>query len=209
MGRRRVILVALPCTEVVEIDGSLDIFYAANLFLGDPGSSEHGYDVEVVSPTTTVRAWAGLRLVADRSYRAIRGPVDTLIVTGVPTPDDARRDADLLRWLGRIAPRVRRMVALCTGTFVLAEAGLLDGEEATTTWWLAPMFRQRYPDVRLDESRMVVRSGNVVLVLGRFALSGQRRDGSPLELGGRFADVLRQQPDGRWLLAVDDGFAGE
>jgi transcriptional regulator GlxA family with amidase domain len=50
----------------------------------------------------------------------------------------------------------------CVGTFVLAESALLDGEEATTTWWLAPLFRQRYPRVRLDESRILVHSNAVV-----------------------------------------------
>jgi uncharacterized protein (TIGR02246 family) len=61
----------------------------------------------------------------------------------------------------------------------------------------------------IDPSAFVP-SGDVLLVLGRYALSGaRRRDGTPVELAGRFADVLRRQPDGRWLIAIDDGFAGE
>src|SRR6202012_5195030 len=55
-----------------------------------------------------------------------------------------------------------RISPSCIGTFVLAEAGLLDGEEATTTWWLSPLFRQRYPRVRLDESRVIVQPNAVV-----------------------------------------------
>ncbi len=54
------------------------------------------------------------------------------------------------------------IAASCIGSFILADAGLLDHCEATTTWWMAPFFRQRYPKVSLDESRMLVHSGQVV-----------------------------------------------
>lgn len=59
------------------------------------------------------------------------------------------------------------------------------------------------------QPRSFTRSGDVTLALGSYQLSGHRRDGSSVELAGRFADILRLQPDGRWLIAVDNGLAGE
>jgi transcriptional regulator GlxA family with amidase domain len=162
-------MVAMPCPEVVEVDGALDILYAANLFVGRAGAAGAGYDVEVVSPVTTVRAWAGLRLVADRSYRSARGAIDTLIVTGVDVPADARRDPELLRWLARTAPRVRRLVGLCTGTFVLAEAGLLDGRRATTHWMFCDDLASRFPEVMVERDPIYVRDRGVYTSAGATA----------------------------------------
>jgi transcriptional regulator GlxA family with amidase domain len=156
MALRRVVMVAMPCAEVVEVDGALDIFYYANQVLAHAGASDLGYAVEVVSPVTTVRAWAGLRLVADRSYRAVRGAIDTLIVTGVDGPEEARRDPNLPRWLARTAPRVRRVVGLCTGSYVLAEAGLLDGRRATTHWMDCDELARRYPEVTVERDPIYV-----------------------------------------------------
>jgi len=69
---------------------------------------------------------------------------------------------DASRILHTWADRGAMVAAACIGTFVLAETGLLDDQDATTTWWLAPLFRQRYPKIRLDESRMVIKSGKFV-----------------------------------------------
>ena len=169
MASRRVVIVAMPCREVVEVDGALDIFYAANQVLARTGASDLGYAVEVVSPVTTVRAWAGLRLVAERSYRAVRGAIDTLIVTGVDGPEDARRDQDLVRWLARTAPRVRRLVGLCTGSYVLAEAGLLDGRRATTHWMDCDELAQRYPNVTVERDPIYVLDRGVYTSAGSTA----------------------------------------
>jgi transcriptional regulator GlxA family with amidase domain len=77
-----------------------------------------------------------------------------LLAPALDRPDIKKAKAQLLAWRDEGA----QLAASCIGTFVLADAGLLDHREATTTWWLAPFFRQRYPKVLLDESRMLVPS---------------------------------------------------
>ena len=169
MARHRVLIIAMPCREVVEVPGILDAFHLANQRTGRGGGSEPFYDVEIVSPVETVCHWQGLRLVADRSYRAVRGHVDTLIVTGIDDPDVARRDRRLTPWLARMAQRSERVVGLCTGTFVLAEAGLLNGRRATTHWAFCDELERRFPTIEVQPDPIYVRDGNVYTSAGATA----------------------------------------
>jgi transcriptional regulator GlxA family with amidase domain len=123
--------------------------------------------VKTVAVRRRVRTAQGLTVpIVPRDRRAPDCVVVPAIGFKMPEPLEAAlarpdiEDAgDLLRDYAR---RGATMSAACVGTFVLAESGLLDGHTATTTWWLAPMFRSRYPGVTLDDSSMVVQSGRVV-----------------------------------------------
>jgi transcriptional regulator GlxA family with amidase domain len=159
----------MPCAEVMEIGGTLDVFFAANLLLEEAGGYDPGYAIEVVSPVTTIRSWPGLSIRAERSYRGVRGPIDTLIITGTDTPDDALQDADLIGWLAQTAPRTRRLVGLCTGTFALAAAGLLDGRRATSHWLFCDDLTRRFPRIQVQRDPIYVRDGAIYTGVGASA----------------------------------------
>lgn len=124
------------------------------------------YEIQVLARHAgPVRTMSGLQVVADRAYGDVAGGIDTLVVSGGNVMPSAS-DAHLRAWLQAMAPGVRRLASVCSGSFILAEAGFLDGRCASTHWLGARLFRRRYPAVRLDDDAIFVRDGNVYTSAG-------------------------------------------
>jgi transcriptional regulator GlxA family with amidase domain len=146
----------------------LDAFGAANELAEMSGLTSPRFDIAIVGMRRTARTSHGLSVpvVPAASLPTPDWVIVPAIGCKLPAPlqgalgrSDVRDAADALR---RWADNVAVIAAACTGTFVLAESSLLDDQDATTSWWLAPLFRQRYPKVRLDESRMILSSAQFV-----------------------------------------------
>ncbi len=145
----------------------LDAFQTANELVGMSGLAVTRFEVKLAGVRKAVKTSQGLTVpVSAAGWRAPDCVVVPAIGFKMPGPlENALRRPDIQdagAVLRQWARRGATMTAACIGTFVLAESGLLDHQHATTTWWLAPLFRKRYPQVLLDESNMIVKSGKVV-----------------------------------------------
>jgi len=142
----------------------LDTLDTANALASAP---EQRARVAVIGVRRRVRTRLGFAVPVVARPRA-RPDVVIVPALGAKTPDAleralARRDVvEATQQLQAAAAAGARVTAACTATFVLGDAGLLAGRRATTTWWLAPFFRARFPEVVLDDAQMVVESDNVV-----------------------------------------------
>jgi transcriptional regulator GlxA family with amidase domain len=163
----RISILALDGLFDTGLTVTLDAMGIANRF-AQRMSKRSLFEVSIVGVRKRVRTGQGFVIPA-QDAASVSKP-DWVIVPALTTstpesliPALERKDVRqavklLLEWHGKGA----HIAGSCIGSFVLAETGLLDGHEATTTWWLAPLFRQRYPRVSLDESRMLVPSGRLV-----------------------------------------------
>ncbi|HTO98293.1 MAG TPA: GlxA family transcriptional regulator [Myxococcales bacterium] len=158
----RVALFAYPGVQGLDVSGPLELFARATRLLRDEGRTHPGYSLVVVGTGEgPISASSGFRFLPDTTFRALRGPVDTLLVVGGKGVDALITDRAVLGWLRRMAPRVRRLASVCTGAFLLAEAGLLEGKTVTTHWSRAAELARRHPGVRVEEDRIWVREGSL------------------------------------------------
>ena len=164
---RRILLLAAPGTQILDLVGPFMVFYrAAEVVARSKPNAPPVYFVEAVTTEPgPLLTNCGLRLETRHTFREVRGEVDTLLIAGGDTVEEGV-GGTAVEWLRRIAPRLRRLGSVCTGAFLLAEAGLLNDRRAATHWKYCDMFSKCYPSVKVDPDPIYVRDGNIYTSAG-------------------------------------------
>jgi transcriptional regulator GlxA family with amidase domain len=156
---RKIVIVAFDGAQTLDVTGPAEVFSAANRQLG-----KVVYAVLLAAPGGgEIRTTSGLVMrVRDLERVRLKG-IDTAIVSGGEEVAIARavRDASFLGWIRRARPVVRRTASVCTGAFLLAAAGILDGKRATTHWSACDRLASFRPQVTVDRNAIFVREGAV------------------------------------------------
>ena len=159
---RDVVLVVYPDVQSLDFIGPLEVFAAAQKLIEGTGRTEPDYRITVASMDgVPLRTSSGLEMAPEVSIADAPKRIDTLIVPGGAGSAGASADKTLLDWIKVTAPSTRRIASVCTGAFVLAAAGLLDGRRATTHWAAAAELARRYPTVDVDPEPIYLRDGQV------------------------------------------------
>ncbi len=148
---RRIVIVAFPDVQALDVAGPAEVFAQAG-----------GYDVRVAAPVREPLATgSGYAILPDLALDEVDGPLDTLVVAGGEGTRAASADDLLVGWIADAAPRARRVASVCTGAFLLARAGLLDGRRATTHWAWCDALARAFPAVTVDPDPIFVADGPV------------------------------------------------
>ncbi len=167
-GPLRVAMLAYPDVQILDVMGPLEVFSRASRLVveANPGAGP-AYEVEIIGPARgLLTASSGVGFLATRGVNEVGPPIDTLLVAGGRGSEAHCKDERLLRFLRAQVKRVRRLGGICTGAFVLAEAGLLDGRQATTHWGSCAVLAARYPRVRVEPDRIFVEDGPIYTSAG-------------------------------------------
>jgi len=153
---RSVVIVTFATAQILDVTGPLEVFSSASRFLPTVRYRTH----VVTTRGGPVRASCGLEF-ASSPIAEVTGRIDTLMVAGGADMDAAVADTELLSHVRRLAADTRRVTSVCSGAFVLAAAGLLEGRRATTHWAECGLLEETYAGVSVDPDAIYVHDGNV------------------------------------------------
>ncbi|MCU1361940.1 MAG: transcriptional regulator [Ilumatobacteraceae bacterium] len=160
---RRIVIVAYPGVQALDVTGPHEVFVIASRLVTAEGTNGQppAYSVEIVSPDgTLIETESGLT-IGTRPLPGDVADIDTLIVPGGTGSRHARHDQALIAWITATAAQSRRVVSVCSGTFLIAEAGLADGRTVTTHWARAQRLADDYPNVTVDPDPIYVHDGRL------------------------------------------------
>jgi transcriptional regulator GlxA family with amidase domain len=156
MEQRQIVILGFDGAQSLDLTGPLEVFDTAERL------AKGRYLHAVVSlDGEPFRTSSGLEIVPDDALGAIGGPIDTLVVAGGGGVGTARHDEPLIAAIAAAAARSRRIASVCTGAFLLAEAGLLDGRRAATHWSAVDLLAEAHPAVDVDPDSIFVSDGDV------------------------------------------------
>jgi transcriptional regulator GlxA family with amidase domain len=161
---QRIVILTFPGAQSLDVAGPLEVFMATKRTSGI-----QRYTTELVAPAAgPVATMSGLALVAETAIADVEGPIDTLVVAGGDERGIGRMVTDpaALEDVRRLAAASRRVASVCSGAFVLAAAGLLDGRRATTHWSACDELARRFPSVTVEHDPIFVRDGKFATSAG-------------------------------------------
>jgi transcriptional regulator GlxA family with amidase domain len=151
---------AYPAVQLLDVTGPLQVFASANDLMAKAGEARP-YAIRLVAPGgDSVEASAGVALVAD-PLSSLETGVDTLMVAGGENFNSVSMDAVLVDWVRERSRQASRIASICTGAFLLAASGVLDGRRAATHWQHCAELARRFPAVHVESDPIFVRDGSV------------------------------------------------
>lgn len=149
--------------QALDVAGPLDVFHEANGYLPPADRYE---TVLVAADRNPLRASNNMRMSADLSFAQAAGAFDILLVAGGPALPDAAPDPRLIDWIGTAADRAGVYGSICTGTFALGHAGLIDQRRVTTHWQNASRLAAQFPQACVEPDAIYVRDDRLVTSAG-------------------------------------------
>jgi transcriptional regulator GlxA family with amidase domain len=154
---RRIVITGPPPVQVLDVTGPLEVFSHAS-----------GYEVLLASTDDShlLQTSRGFALTGAIPLRELDSPIDTLLIAGGPGAESGVYDPDYVAWIAEAAKRSRRIASICTGAFLLAAAGLLDGKQAVTHWSFCDRLAREFPALQVKPDPIYLRDGSIYTSAG-------------------------------------------
>ena len=166
---RHIVFLVPPNSTLLTMVGPLEVFTKAiEQFDMVDKDIDFTYQAHVVSmgKGRQIDTSSGLSILSEGCYTEIDYPIDTLIVTGLARHLEDNLKDEMIEWIKAQAKTTRRICSVCSGAFILAEAGLLDGKKATAHWSRNEALEQMYPLVNVQIARIFIKDGNIYTAAG-------------------------------------------